>query len=72
MTDVGMFSLDAEDLFYSMPRDTLLVETRECLRYHGMVPLTVRDRQVRTRPLECCRKSGHIMSCQKDTSASAI
>lgn len=32
-----MLCLDIEDLFYSMPHDVLLIETRECIDRQGLV-----------------------------------
>lgn len=35
--NVRMLCLDIEDLFYSMPHDVLLIETRECIDRQGLV-----------------------------------
>lgn len=37
MTNVRTFLLDAEESFYSIPHDTPLVKTRECIENQGMV-----------------------------------
>lgn len=37
VTDVGGFSIDAEDLFYSIPHSTPFVSVRECMKRNGEI-----------------------------------